>query len=122
MATPAILHHAMGHDPRDHFLPFVEHNSTTDCRRCVPVQNGWMSWLKKDDDPQTLQAAHWSVQPTWVKLFTICIGLPAWAFLMIGIFATNFDDVAMKVATGFFTATALIQIVFVFQGYWNMDI
>jgi len=81
-----------------------------------------MNWLKNDDDPQTLQAAHWSVQPIWVKLYSICVGLPAWIFLIVGIFAADFGDIAMNVATGLFAIAALIQIAFIFRGYWQMDI
>lgn len=88
----------------------------------MAVQDSRMSWLKNDDNPQTLEAAHWSVQPTWVKLYTICIGLPAWIFLMVGIFAADFGDAAMNVATVLFAAAAVIQMFFVFRGYWRMDI
>lgn len=80
-----------------------------------------MSWLKNGDDPETLQAGHWSVQPTWAKLYTICVGLPAWVFLMVGNLAANFSDNAMNVATGLFAVAALMQMVFVFRGYWRMD-
>lgn len=81
-----------------------------------------MSWLKHDDDPKTLDAAHWAVQPTWVKLYAICVGLPAWIFLMFGIFAADFGEIAMNIATGLFATAALMQMAFVFRGYWRMDI
>jgi hypothetical protein len=108
--------------PNDHFRPVSEDCPIAICDRSVAVQNSQMSWLKNDDNPQTLEAAHWSVQPTWVKLYTICIGLPAWIFLMFGIFAADFGDLAMNVAIALFAAAAVMQMFFVFRGYWRMDI
>lgn len=104
------------------FLAVRDENLVANCGRSVAVQDSRMSWLKKDDNPQSLEAAHWSAQPVWVKLYTICIGLPAWIFLMVGIFAADFGDVAMNVATVLFVGAALLQMLFVFRGYWRIDI
>ncbi|WP_264592287.1 hypothetical protein [Sphingobium sp. B10D7B] len=77
-----------------------------------------MDWLTDSDEPQTPQAGHWSVQPMWAKLYTVCVGFPAWAFLMFG----DFGGLASYVAMGVFTAAVLIQMAYVLRRYWRMDI
>lgn len=83
-----------------------------------------MSWLKTNDDPQTLGDAHWSVQPRWLRLYTICIALPAWVYLLVRTFAGDFDfdDVTVGTAAFLFATAAGLQMIFIFRAYWRMDI
>jgi len=88
------------------------------------MQGSRMSWSKTDDDPQTLGDAHWSVQPRWLRLYTICIAVPAWVFLLVRILAGDFDfyDITVRTAAFLLATAAVLQIIFIFRGYWRMDI
>jgi hypothetical protein len=77
---------------------------------------------EEEDEPTTLTQAHWWVQPRWVKILTVAVGIPSWLYLW---FTKDVDPVATlagKIAFGGFFSVALLQLVFIFRGYWRMDI
>ena len=75
-----------------------------------------------DSEPKTLKQAHWWVQPLWVKIVTFAVGVPSFLYLR---FATQTDPLEAllgKISVAGFLAVCVLQMIFVFRGYWRMDI
>jgi hypothetical protein len=76
-------------------------------------------------EPETIREAHWWVQPRWVKFLTFLIGVPAGLVFMYEVKFGNFTAMDNRISDISFAAlgfVALLQIFFVFRGYWRMDI
>ena len=74
------------------------------------------------NEPQTLDQAHWAVQPRWAKIVTVVVAIPSFLYLLFG---PNEGPLAMTletVALGGFIAVCILQMIFVFRGHWRMDI
>lgn len=74
-----------------------------------------------DDEPRTLAQAHWWVQPRWVKIVSFVVGVPSLLYLQqagLNPFETLLETLSI---TGL-GAVVLLQMFFVFRGYWRMDI
>jgi hypothetical protein len=75
-----------------------------------------------EKEPQTLNQAHWWVQPRWVKILTVVVAIPSWLYLCFGTDVDPTETVPGKVALGGFISVCILQMIFVFRGYWRMDI
>ena len=71
----------------------------------------------------TSQGTLWSVQPTWVKLVSWGILLPAWLlFLCTILFPEQVPEQYSLVAMWIMLPIAAIQILFVARAAWRRDI
>lgn len=74
------------------------------------------------DEPSTLSEAHWSVQPRWAKVASLVIGVPSFLYLWL---KGGYDPFETSLGTASvigFALVALLQMIFVFRGYWRMEI
>ena len=82
----------------------------------------WKNPLRNDDEPQTIAEAHWWVQPLWARIVTFAVGIPAFLYLKFGADTDPFSTTLGKISFGAFAFVALLQLFFVFRGYWRMNI
>lgn len=75
-----------------------------------------------EKEPRTLGQAHWWVQPRWVKVVTAVIAMPSFLYLMLGPDVGPFATALEMVALGGFVSACILQMFFVFRGYWRMHI
>ena len=73
-------------------------------------------------EPKTPAQAHWWVQPLWVKIVTFVVAVPSFLYLRFATQADPFETLLGKISVGGFVAVCLLQMIFVFRGYWRMDI
>ena len=76
----------------------------------------------QEDEPQTLSEAHWWVQPRWVKVMSVVIGVPSFLYLS---FSGGHDPLETPLEAASFIGFALVaavQMIFVLRAYWRMDI
>jgi hypothetical protein len=76
----------------------------------------------QDGEPRTLSDAHWSVQPRWVKTASVIIGLPSFLYLGLRGGHDPLETTLGTISLIGFASVALLQLIFVFRGYWRMDI
>lgn len=75
-----------------------------------------------NNEPKTLAQAHWWVQPLWVKIATFVVGVPSFLYLQFATQIDPFETLLGKISFGGFVAVCVLQLIFVFRGYWRMDI
>jgi len=78
--------------------------------------------LNGSDEQETLKAAHWRVQPRWVKVLSFVLGIPCIAYLWLHMGGDPFATLLGKASVIGFAFVALVQMLFVFRAYWRMDI
>ena len=76
----------------------------------------------KDDEPRTLSEVQWSVQPRWAKVASLVIGVPSFLYLWLKGGYDPFETPLGTASVIGFALVALLQLLFVFRGYWRMDI
>ena len=77
------------------------------------------------DDPDRvirLGEAHWRVQPRWVKLLVVFVGLPAWLTAGALLLSGRIGGTLLQICFGLFAAVSLITTAFIFRAYWRMDL
>ncbi|MEP9403460.1 hypothetical protein [Sphingomonas sp. VNH70] len=74
------------------------------------------------EEPQTLAEGHWSVQPIWARYLAVFVGVPAWIGIAYGVLTGDIHSALHRACAVAFAMVALIQLGFVFRGYWRMDI
>lgn len=80
--------------------------------------------LDEDSEPETINEAHWWVQPRWVKYVTFIVAAPA---SLVWGYEVRFGDPfayprLMDVCFGALFLVAVLQLIFIFRAYWRMDI
>lgn len=70
-----------------------------------------------------LQTRFWRLQPRWLKLTMICIGLPAWCiFAVFGVFWGELSSPVVHVAIAVFVSIGLLELAFVAKALWRQDL
>jgi hypothetical protein len=81
--------------------------------------------LDQDFEPESIDEAHWWVQPKWVKHVSVIVGLPAgliWTYEVQSADTSFLGSPAMFICFGAIFFVAVLQLVFIFRAYWRMDI
>lgn len=77
---------------------------------------------QEENEPRTLSEAHWSVQPRWAKVASFVIGVPSFFYLWLKGGYDPFETPLGTASVVGFVLVALLQMIFIFRGYWRMDI